>query len=94
MCKFVKVGDKIIAKKTEVYWGFRKGDTLEVKRLGDMPGSVIANNLTRPDIRDGKSSILVSSDYKIVESKCNCKVRTVKIFGITVYKETLEGCDK
>jgi hypothetical protein len=94
MCKSVKVGDKIIAKKTEVYWGFRRGDTLEVIRLGDTPGSVIAQNLTRPNIRDGKRSILVSSDYKVVTSDCHCRVRTVKFLGITVYKETLEGCDK
>jgi len=94
MCRYAYVGDKIIAKKTDVYWGFRKGDTLEVVDLGVTDGHVIAKNLTRPNIRKGGKSILAKHEYRVVVDVDRCVVRKIKFLGITIYKEAIYGFDK
>ena len=79
------IGKRIIATKTDIGWGFVKGDELEITDYngGDI---IVARNITQPQIR--YRSFIRKDEYRIKVDVEN--VYTVKFIGIPILKITKE----
>lgn len=59
----MKKGDRIRATKTDVFYGFRAGDTLKVTFIG-AAGTVAARNVTDADAHF--PAILNADEYEVI----------------------------
>lgn len=88
-------GAIIIATKTCEHWGYRKGDTLKVRKTGTGGNDnlVFADNLTRPNYGNQKHAILSSSEYKLVSAPGVHTIREKKFLGITYFREVVKEAE-
>jgi hypothetical protein len=86
-------GAIIIATKTSEHWGFRKGDTLKVRRSGVSNDLVVADNLTRPNYGGQPDAILHCSEYKVVSAPGVRIIREKKFLGMTIYREIIKEAE-
>lgn len=75
---------KIIAKRTDERWGYRKGDVLEIeRRLAD--GGVAAKNLTVPDNYGRQFAYLLRHEYSYATEVPQLTAE-YRIFGIPILR--------
>lgn len=97
----VNMRNKIVATKTDLYWGYIKGDILEIVSCYGNGKTVTAKNLTNPNLsrRCNGNSYIRFDEFEIYNEQKHAEysvaeIQTFKILGIPVWKKIIKVLNK
>jgi hypothetical protein len=83
------VGAIIIAKVTDEEFGYKKGDTLKIRKCGTANGLYFADNLTRPNFGGGVA-LITDKEFKLISAPGVKSIREKSLFGIIYFREIIK----
>jgi hypothetical protein len=86
-------GAIVIAKVTCESFGYKKGDTLKIRRRGTDPSIFFADNLTRPNYGGQNVAVIADKEFKLISGPGVKAIREKTLFGITYYREIIKEAE-